>query len=115
MKKWFKKIFKSDLEGRKLGYETEDAMWDNTICVISLPPDAGWFATRLKDKTWIVWNDANITPQSISFSSWNNAILYLWDKFNELGYPLDNWNPGDYEKEDNLLLNEPNLLKYKDR
>lgn len=115
MKNWFKKIFNSELEKRKLGYETEDEMWDNTICVISIPPDAGWFATRLKDNTWLVWNDANLTPEFVSFSTWNSTVQYLWDKFIKLGYPMEYWNPGDYEREDNILLTEPDLSKYKDR
>jgi hypothetical protein len=93
-------------------YFTEDEMWDNTICVILEPPDAGWFATRTPNGIWIVWNDANLLPQSLFFPTWKNAVFYLWSKFQKSKYPLDHWNPDDFDREDDLLSKEPDLKKY---
>jgi hypothetical protein len=97
----------------RLGYKTEEEMWENTICVFHVPPDCGWFATRLQNLTWLVWTDCGTISLTKKFNNWYQAVQFLWNKFQEQNYPMEYWNPDDYEQQDDILHHEPNLEKYK--
>ncbi len=109
-----KKLFFKDLDkfSQSLGYSTWDELMENTFHIFTIPLDAEWFATKLPNSHWVVWNDEGQPPFKYKeFRQWVEAIKYLRNVFEQSDYPEENWEPHGFKQGDDWYTQEPDKGK----
>ncbi|MFP3727893.1 hypothetical protein U8V72_22140 [Priestia filamentosa] len=109
-----KKLLVKDLDkfSQSLGYTTWDELMDNTFHIFTIPPDAEWFATKLPNGNWAVWNDEGQPPfKHKEFEKWKDAIKYVRDVFERNNYSEENWEPHGFKQDDDWYTLEPDKNK----
>ncbi|MCM3599059.1 hypothetical protein M4D55_25315 [Metabacillus idriensis] len=114
LSKLFQKIFLNDLDrySQSLGFSTWKELRDHSFHIFTIPPDAEWFITELPNKKWAAWNDEGQPPfEYVEFATWEEAIKYVREVFEESGITEENWEPEVFELNDDLFLLLPDKNK----
>lgn len=95
--KYLRKLFSRDYGpfatefAEKLGYTTWKEVQGNSYAIFT-ETDHIWFATEMSDSQWAVWKDEGEMPHPFSvFSTWNEAVHHLRNRFDESGLPESHW------------------------
>jgi hypothetical protein len=116
-KKFFRGlIFKKYEEfATKMGFPDWKSAYDSTFFIFRIPEDAQWSATELPNKSWAVWNDIGQPPYSFKvFSSWEEAIAFLRNTFEQENYNEDYWGPEGFVLGENVFIKSPDKNKRDD-
>ncbi|WP_246861181.1 hypothetical protein [Bacillus sp. REN3] len=114
MKKFIRGLIfkKYDEFASEMGFRDWKAAYDNTFFIFHIPEDAQWNATELPNKSWAVWNDEGQQPYSFKvFTTWEEAISFLRDLFEQAKYEEHYWEPEGYEPGENAFLKPPDKNK----
>lgn len=113
-----KKIFRSlflkqyDKFAKTLGYEDWKSAEPNTFFIHHLEGDIGWYAAELPSRNWAVWKDEGQLPYPYKmFQKWEEAIHYLWKRFEESELPTSYWMPEGFDENENIFLKKPDRNK----
>jgi hypothetical protein len=109
-------IFKKyDEFASEIGFPDWKAAYDNTFFIFRIPEDAQWNATELPNKSWAVWNDEGQPPYSFQvFTTWEEAIIFLRNLFEQENYEENYWEPEGYEPGENVFIKPPDKNKKED-